>query len=422
MRNWQRLRNIIGGSAGNFVEWFDWFVYASFAIYFSRAFFPQGSQTVQLLNAAFVFAGGFLARPLGAWLMGRYADRAGRRAALALSVGLMCLGSLAIAIMPAGLGVASTVLLIAARVLQGLSLGGEYGASSTYVSEMSHRTTRGLWSGVYYSTLVAGQLTAVLVQVLLQLMLSEAQLYAWGWRVPFAIGALLSLVVFWIRRGIDETHLFAVESDGAQHESTGWRLLTRYPTETFMVIALSAGGGVGFYTYTTYMQKYLVNTAGFPKDSASRIITLVLLSMMFLLPLTGWISDKIGRKPVLAFSYGAGALLAVPVSTALATVTDPVQAYLLCMLPVIALCGYAALSSIIKAELFPTRVRALGVALPYAFSQAIFGGNAETAALLFKRAGHEPGYYWLVSGLMTLGLVVALCMRDTQKQSLIADG
>ncbi len=422
MKNWQRLRNIIGGSAGNFVEWFDWFVYASFAIYFSRAFFPQGSQTVQLLNAAFVFAGGFLARPLGAWLMGRYADRAGRRAALALSVGLMCLGSLAIAIMPAGLGIASTVLLIAARVLQGLSLGGEYGASSTYVSEMSHRTTRGLWSGVYYSTLVAGQLTAVLVQVLLQLVLTEAQLYAWGWRVPFAIGALLALVVFWIRRGIDETHVFVVESDGASHESTGWRLLTRYPKETLMVIALSAGGGVGFYTYTTYMQKYLVNTAGFPKDSASRIITLVLLTMMLLLPLTGWISDKIGRKPVLAFSYGAGALLAVPVSTALATVTDPVQAYFLCMLPVIALCGYAALSSIIKAELFPTRVRALGVALPYAFSQAIFGGNAETAALLFKRAGHEPGYYWLVSGFMTLGLVVALCMRDTQKQSLIADG
>jgi MHS family alpha-ketoglutarate permease-like MFS transporter len=420
--NWQRLRNIIGGSAGNFVEWFDWFVYASFAIYFSRAFFPQGSQTVQLLNAAFVFAGGFLARPLGAWLMGRYADRAGRRAALALSVGLMCLGSLAIAIMPAGLGITSTALLIAARVLQGLSLGGEYGASSTYVSEMSLRTTRGLWSGIYYSTLVAGQLTAVLVQVMLQLLLTEAQLYAWGWRIPFAIGALLSLIVFWIRRGIDETHLFVVESDGARRESTGWRLLTRYPKETFIVIALSAGGGVGFYTYTTYMQKYLVNTAGFPKDSASRIITLVLLTMMLLLPLTGWISDKIGRKPVLAFSYGAGAVLAVPVSTALATVTDPVRAYFLCMLPVIALCGYAALSSIIKAELFPTRVRALGVALPYAFSQAIFGGNAETAALLFKRAGYEPGYYWLVSGFMTLGLLVALGMRDTQKQSLIADG
>ena len=125
---------------------------------------------------------------------------------------------------------------------------------------------------------------------------------------------------------------------------------------------------------------------------------------------------------MLAFSYGAGALLAVPVSTALASVTDPVQAYLLCMLPVIALCGYAALSSIIKAELFPTRVRALGVALPYAFSQAIFGGNAETAALLFKQAGHESGYYWLVSGLMTLGLVVALSMRDTQQKTLIADG
>ncbi len=421
MRNAQRLRNIVGGSAGNFVEWFDWFVYASFAIYFSRAFFPAGDQTVQLLNAAFVFAGGFLARPIGAWLMGRYADRQGRRAALALSVGMMCLGSLAIAVMPTGLGVASTCLLIAARVLQGLSIGGEYGASSTYISEMSKRSTRGLWSGVYYSTLTAGQLTAVLVQVVLQLVLTEAQLYAWGWRIPFAIGAMLALVVFWIRRGIDETHAFVADNADARRDSTGWRLLTRYPKETAMVIALSAGGGVGFYTYTTYMQKYLVNTAGFAKDSASRIITMVLLTMMFLLPLVGWISDKIGRKPVLAFSYGAGALLAVPVTTAIASTTDPVQAYFLCMLPIIALCGYAALSSIIKAELFPTRVRALGVALPYAFSQAIFGGNAETAALSFKRAGNESGYFWLVTALMSVGLFVALFMRDTQKQNLIAD-
>ncbi len=415
----QRLRNIIGGSAGNFVEWFDWFIYASFALYFSRSFFPDQDQTVQLLNSALVFGGGFLARPLGAWMMGRYADRAGRRAALALTVGMMCGGSLLIAVIPAGLGAASTALLVFARVVQGLSMGGEYGASATYLSEMASPRTRGFWSGIYFSTLIGGQLVALLLLIAMQATLSEAELYAWGWRVPFAVGALLALVVFWIRRGIDETPSHALESSGAADHSTGWGLLTRYPKETAIVIVLSAGGGMGFYTYTVYMQKFLVNTTGFSKGVASQVVTAVLVTMMLLMPLMGWISDRIGRKPVMMFSYGAGALLAVPVLSALAVATDPLTAFLLCLVPVVPLSGYNALSGILKAELFPTRVRALGVALPYAISQAIFGGNAETAALSFKKAGHESGYFWLIAGVMTAGFCVATAMRDTQKHSRI---
>lgn len=419
MHDRQRLRNIIGGSAGNFVEWFDWFVYASFALYFSRAFFPDDDQTVQLLSSALVFGGGFLARPLGAWLMGRYADRAGRRAALALSVGMMCAGSLLIAVVPAGLGAASTALLVFARVVQGLSMGGEYGASATYLSEMASARTRGFWSGVYFSTLIAGQLTALLLLIVLQSTLSEPELYAWGWRIPFAVGALLALVVFWIRRGIDETVSHSQEPQGAAEESTGWGLITKYPRETGIVIVLSAGGGMGFYTYTVYMQKFLVNTTGFAKDVASQVVTGVLLAMMALMPFMGWLSDRVGRKPVMMFSYGAGALLAVPVLSALAVVTDPLQAFFLCLVPVIPLSGYNALSGILKAELFPTRVRALGVALPYAISQALFGGNAETAALSFKKAGNEAGYFWLITAVMAAGFVVASLMRDTQRHSRI---
>lgn len=417
-----RLRNIIGGSAGNFVEWFDWFVYASFAIYFSRAFFPAGNQTTQLLNTAMVFAGGFLARPIGAWLMGMYADRAGRRAALALSVGMMCAGSLLIACIPTNLGVMSTALLVLARVVQGLSIGGEYGASATYLSEMATRSTRGFWSGVYYSTLIAGQLAAVLLQILLQAFLTEAELYAWGWRIPFAVGALLALVVFWIRRGIDETHSFVIEAGEANRSSRGWLLFAQYPKETAMVVVLSAGGSLGFYTYTVYMQKFLVNTSGFGKDVAAQVVTFVLIAMMIFTPIVGWISDRIGRKPVMAFSYGAGALLAVPILTAIASVRDPLMAFLLCLLPVFALSGYSALSGIVKAELFPTKVRALGVALPYAISVALFGGNAETAALTFKKAGNEAGYFWLVAAILTVGFCVAIGMRDTQKHSRIMDG
>src|SRR5512147_1063238 len=205
MSQGQRLKNVLGGSAGSFVEWFDWFAYASFALYFSRAFFPEGDQTVQLLNAAFVFAGGFLARPLGALLLGIYADRAGRRAALSLSVGMMCGGSLLIALIPTGHGWVSPLLLILARLLQGLSVGGEYGASATYVSEMADQRRRGFWSGFLYVTIIGGQLAAMLLQVLLQQLLTEDQLYAWGWRVPFVVGAAMAVVVYWIRRNLHET-------------------------------------------------------------------------------------------------------------------------------------------------------------------------------------------------------------------------
>jgi MHS family alpha-ketoglutarate permease-like MFS transporter len=286
---------------------------------------------------------------------------------------------------------------------------------------MASRRSRGFWSGVYFSTLIAGQLAAVLLQLLLQALLSEAQLYAWGWRIPFAVGALLALVVFWIRRGIDETRSFELESAGAAPRSTGWRLVSQYPRETAIIIVLSAGGGMGFYTYTVYMQKFLVNTSGFAKEVASQVVTGLLLAMIVLMPLMGWVSDRIGRKPVMLFSYGAGALLAVPILSAIAIEPDPVRAFFLGLVPIIALSGYNAVSGIVKAELFPTPVRALGVALPYALSQAVFGGNAETAALTFKQSGFEAGYYWLVSAVMAAGFVVAAAMRDTQRHSRIAD-
>lgn len=414
-----RLKNILGGSAGNFVEWFDWFAYASFAIYFSRAFFPEGSQTTQLLQTAFIFAGGFVARPLGALLLGIYADRAGRRAALALSVAMMCGGSLLIAVTPTGWGLASPLLLVLARLLQGLSVGGEYGASATYVSEMAGKEHRGFWSGFLYVTLIGGQLAAMLLQWLLQQWLTEAQLYDWGWRVPFVIGAMMAVSVYWIRRGIHETPSFAQAP--AKDRGKALLLFTRYPKETAIVVTLTAGGGVGFYTYTTYMQKLLVNSAGFDKPAATQLMIWVLTTFLFLPPLAGWISDRFGRRRTLAASFGLSALLAVPVLSAIAQVTDLLTAYLLCVAPLIALSGYCALSGIIKAELYPAHIRALGVAVPYAIAMAIFGGNAETSALYFKNIGHETGYFWLVASIFLISFLVAANMRDTREHTQIVE-
>jgi MHS family alpha-ketoglutarate permease-like MFS transporter len=415
----QRLKNILGGSAGNFVEWFDWFAYSAFAIYFSRVFFPAGDQTAQLLSAAAIFAVGFIARPVGALLFGRYADRAGRRAALTLSVAMMCGGSLMIALIPTGLGLLSPALLLLARLLQGLSVGGEYGASATYISEMAGRNERGFWSGFLYVTLTGGQLAALLLLVLLQRLLTEQQLYDWGWRIPFAVGAALAVVVWWIRRGIHETRSFTHAAEPVHERGRAWALFARYPKETLTVMALTAAGGLGFYTYTAYMQKLLVNSAGFAKPVASQVMTLLLATFLFLPPLAGWLADRVGHRRTLLASYGGLALISVPVLGAISTTTSPAAAFFLALVPLVLLSGYCGLSAIVKAELYPAHVRALGVAVPYAIAQAIFGGNAETAALYLKQIGHESAFFWLVAGIMVIGLLATLRLRDTRDHSLI---
>lgn len=411
----RRLRNILGASAGNFVEWFDWFAYASFALYFSRAFFPAGDQTAQLLNTAFVFAGGFLVRPLGALLFGTYADRVGRRAALTLSVALMCGGSLLIAVAPTGLGVLSPTLLVLARLLQGLAVGGEYGASATYVSEMANRERRGFWSGFLYVTLIGGQLAAMSLQVLLQGLLSEDAMYAWGWRIPFAIGAALAVVVFWIRRNIEETDAFADEQLAPAQRGKPLALIAEYPKETAIVFTLTAGGAVGFYTFAIYMQKLLVNSAGMAKDVVAEVMTGVLATMIFFPPLVGWIADHLGHRRMMRFAFGSSALCAVPVLQALSTASDPWTIYLLCTSVLFLLSGYYALSAILKAELYPTHIRGLGVSLPYAIALAIFGGNAESTALYLKQAGMETVYFWIVAALFACAFIAATLMPDTQR-------
>ena len=417
----RRLRSIIGGSAGNLVEWYDWYVYSAFTLYFAGVFFPKGSQTAQLLSAAAVFAVGFLARPVGAWLMGLYADRAGRKAALTLSVAVMCAGSIVIALCPgyAVIGVAAPVILVLARLLQGLSLGGEYGASATYLSEMAGAKRRGFWSSFQYVTLISGQLLALAVLLILQRFLTDAQLHDWGWRIPFAIGGVLAVSVFWLRRGLDETPSFDAVR-GEERAKTMW-LFVRHPRETLIVMGLTAGGTLAFYTYTTYMQKFLVNTSGFSKAAASEITALALLVFMLLQPVVGAISDRVGRRPVMIALGVLGVAATWPIMTALAGTSSPFTAFALIMAALIIVSGYTAVNAVVKAELFPTGVRALGVALPYALANALFGGTAEYVALWFKSQGHETWFYIYVTAMIGVSLLVYVFMRDTRKHSRILE-
>jgi len=404
------LRAIVSGSIGNLVEWFDWYTYSAFALYFAPVFFPKASPTAQLLNAAAIFAVGFLMRPLGAGLLGRYADRHGRRAALLLSVWLMAGGSLLIAVSPgyATLGLGAPALLLLARLLQGLSVGGEYGTSATYLSEMAGAQHRGFWSSFQYLTLMGGQLLALLVQLALQQVLSAGQLTTWGWRVPFALGAAAALGALLLRQHMPETAAFAQTQAATTPAArpSAWRQLQAYPRETLTVVGLTLGGTLAFYTFTTYIQKFLVNTSGFSKEQATGIAFGAMAVALLFQPLLGAVSDRIGRRPVLLF-FGIGATLGtVPLLRALGQASSPWVAGGLLVAALFVVSGYTSINAVVKAELFPTAVRALGVGLPYALTTAIFGGTAEYLALFAKTQGHAEAFYWYVTACAALSLLV----------------
>ncbi len=415
----RRLKAIFIGSVGNLVEWYDFYAFAAFALYFASAFFPSNDAVVQQLNAATLFAVGFVVRPLGGWLFGHLADRHGRRLSLTVSVLLMCFGSLVIAVTPtfASIGYWAPALLAFARIVQGLSLGGEYGASATYLTEVADPKRRGFYSSFQYVTLIGGQLTAILVLLLLQnLFLSPEELKAWGWRIPFVIGALLAVISAVMRRTLHETEQF-VEAKKSVRQMNLWRGLMRYPREVALVVGLTAGGTAAFYTFTTYMQTFVKLSVGLNDQQTTYIIAGSLIFATFLQPLYGALSDKIGRKPLLIFFGVAGTLLTVPLLTALQQTKSPVTAFLLISAAWIFVAGYTSINAVVKAELFPTSFRATGVGVPYALTVSIFGGTAPVVALWFKQVGHETWFYWYLSGMILISLLVYLTMRDTKKDS-----
>lgn len=415
-----RVKAIFGGSVGNLVEWYDWYAYTAFAIYFSASFFPKGNQTVQLLNTAGIFALGFLMRPLGGYIFGKIADRLGRRQSMTLSVLIMSFGSLLIALTPTyeTLGIAAPLILLVARLLQGLSVGGEYGVSATYLSEMATVNRRGFYSSFQYVTLIGGQLLALGIQILLQkVFLSEAQLLSWGWRIPFIFGALLSLVALYLRYHLAETQAFENQKE---HQTCGQgtlKALIKHPFAIIKVVGLTLGGTLAFYTYTTYMQKFLVNTLHLAKEQATLMSFMSLFLFACLQPVFGHLSDRIGRKPLLIGFGLSGTLFTVPLFILLGKATSPALIFLYLIIALVIVSGYTSINAIVKAELFPAQVRALGVGLPYALTVAIFGGTAEYLALWLKDINHEDYYYWYVTGCILCSLIVYVGMKDTREHS-----
>ncbi|RXS83705.1 MFS transporter [Streptomyces sp. TM32] len=413
---------MIGGSLGNLVEWYDWFVYATFAIYFADSFFPGDNPTTQLMNTAGIFAVGFLMRPVGGWVLGRAADRHGRKSALTLTVAMMSVAALLISVAPTygQAGYVGALVLLLARLLQGMSIGGEYAASATYLTEASARGRRGLGSSMQYVSMTCGQLLGLGILITLQQTLSAPQLSSWGWRIPFVLGALFAVVVFWLRRRLEETEAFAEQSAGRGRDDTRGTLkaLWQHRRQAGLVMALTLGGTVAYYTYTTYLTKYLIGSAGMAKTTATLVSFTSLTVFAVLQPFAGALSDRIGRRPLL-ITFAVGCTVGTyPIMTALRSASSYWSALGLSLLALVIVTGYTSINAAVKAELFPTRVRALGVALPYGIANALFGGTAEYVALWFKDAGHETMFFWYVSGCALISLVTYVLMPDTRDAAL----
>ncbi|MFL9875716.1 MFS transporter [Paraburkholderia megapolitana] len=410
-----RIRSIVGGLAGNLIEWYDFLAYSIFSIYFAPAFFPSDKPTVQLMNTAAIAAVGYIARPLGSWLIGLYADRRGRKSALTGSVLAMCIGSLMIALTPgyATIGVFAPLMLIAARLLQGLSMGGEYGTSATYLSEIAPANRRGFYLGFLQVSVVAGQLLALGLMLLMQhVLLTAAQIERWGWRIPFVVGGALALFALYMRRNVVETEAF---THGAQHAgSSVAREMLLHWRQILLALGITVGGTVAFYTYTVYMQKFLVNTVGLGKETATFVSAGALLLYMPLQPLFGLASDVVGRRPVLICFGVCSTLFSVPLFNALSHTHSATTAFLLSFAGLVMLSGFTSVHMLAKTELFPVRIRALAVGLPYALTTAILGGTTEFVALRFKADGHEAWFYWYVTVWAGISLLVYLGMPETR--------
>ena len=414
-----RIQAIVAGSLGNLIEWYDFYVYAFTALYFSAAFFPKSDRLAQVMATSGIFAVGFLLRPIGGWYFGRYADRHGRQRAMLVSVLMMGAGSLGIALLPtyAQAGALAPALLLIGRMVQGFSTGGQYGTAATYMSEVAIAKRRGFYASFQYVTLVGGQLAATGVVLLLQQLLPKPAMAAYGWRIAFAGGAIGALLFVTLRRRMPETLAPATDAASAGR----LRDLAQHWRKVLVVLGLTAGGSLSFYTFTTYMQKYLVLTAGMDVGRATALMTLVLVPFVLIQPLFGLLADVIGRRTNLLLFGAFSTLLTVPLLGALATARSGTAAFALVLAGLMICALYTSISGLFKAELFPTRIRALGVGLSYGIGNALFGGTAENVALAFKKSGHESGFAWYVAGICAVSLVTALLMRDTRHANALDD-
>lgn len=421
------VSNTLKGSAGNLVEWYDVYVYSVFATYFESKFFSPDDKNATLYVWA-IFAMTFLMRPIGAWYFGRFADRRGRRLALTVSVTLMAACSFVIAITPtvASIGIAAPLVLLLARLLQGFATGGEYGASATYMSEAAIPGRRGFLSSFHYVTLVGGHVLAQATLLLMLQWLSPAQISDWGWRMAFALGGIAAVVVFWLRRSMDESldagAIDAVRTGRAVASGSLRELFVHQWRPLLLCFLITAGGTLAFYTYSVIGPKMVQAQFAGGDVLTGTVINLVALTVLMLLqPLGGWLSDIVGRKALLVFFGIGGVLYTWFLVLYLPQQSGWLQAFGVLTLGFVILTGYTSINAVVKAELFPTHVRALGVGLGYALANSAFGGTAPLLYQASLRGGHVGAFVIYATAVIAVSLLVYVFFLENKGRNWLDD-
>jgi MHS family alpha-ketoglutarate permease-like MFS transporter len=420
------FRTLLGAGIGNTLEWYDWSVYAIFAPFFATQFFVDDGGTGALLSTLAVFAVGFLMRPVGGFLFGWLADRRGRRFSMTTSMLMMAAGSLLIGVAPvnAQVGMWAAVILIAARLTQGLAHGGEIAASYTYIAEIAPAARRGLWSTSLYISVTAGIVLASLIGAGASSIVGTDALREWAWRIPFLLGGLLGVVGLYLRRTLPETEAFLAEKDsaatgGPPPPTTMRELLcglSRNKANLARMVGFSLASTVVYYTWAIGISGFAISTRGVPAGSALWATVAANLFFMATLPLWGKLSDRYGRRPIFITYSIAFILLSFPL---LAAVNDsPIRLFVLMSIALFFLGAFVGIMPAYFAELFPTQVRASGIGVPYSFTVAIFGGTAPYIATWLAAHHLEWVFALYAVALVTIGLVTTLLSPETRGRQL----
>lgn len=406
---------IVAGTIGNTVEWVDWALYSIFAKIIADEFFSKSDGAVALLSTLAVFAVGFVMRPVGAAVLGAYADRHGRKKGMTLTVGLMAGAGFVIAITPSydSVGIVSPLLLLVSRLVQGFSAGGEFGSSSAFLVESAARGRRAFAGSWQQVSVAGGVLVASLMGTLATSILSDDALHSWGWRVAFILGALLGLVGLWLRVSVADTDSFAqVQGAGRTHTNPVKAMFVEHPAAALRVAGITVAGTLTYYIWVNYLPTYANLTTGIPLRTALLSQTLCLVVFVIALPFIGVVSDRVGRKPTMAAFAGGFVVLAWPLLHLLGN--SFLSLFLVQLIGMLLVLGYSANCAVIMAEQFPPEVRATGIALPYALAVAIFGGTAPYLTTWLHESGHSDLLWVYVSAASLISLVVYLTMPETK--------
>ena len=403
---------------GNVLEWYDFSVYAFVAVILSRKFFPPGDEVTALLSTFLAYGLGFVARPLGGIVIGRIGDTHGRKTALLITIAMMAIGTVLVGILPtyAAIGIAAPLLLVAARLMQGFSAGGEWGGSTAYIVEWAPAGKRGLYGSFQQLSVVAGLLLGSAVAASFNSVFTPEQMDAWGWRVPFLLGGILGPVGLWMRRTIDETPAYkkavATPVPAAAGEATPLVMAAR-------AFGFTIVWTVCFYVLLSYMPTY---TQKFLKISASAALwanTIGLLVLMLFIPIMGALSDKIGRKPLLLACCIAFIVVPYPLFSFLVGGASYTQLILVQIVFAILISTFSGAGPAAIAEMFPTRTRSTWMTTGYALAVAIFGGFAPLISVYLIDKFDSPlaHVFYLIAAAVVSTIVIAT-LRETAHEEL----